>query len=92
MRRKIRNLVTKKRERVFSDVNCPTQQKTYCNTYHKIDKGNWMEYKYDISTESHLHGWGPKLAARFSISILIMPTKCTAFFSRSTILEESQWN
>jgi hypothetical protein len=28
----------------------------------------WFEWdltKYDISIESHLHGWGPKLAARF---------------------------
>jgi hypothetical protein len=47
------------------NVDCPTQQKTYCNTYHKIDKGNGAEAKYDISPESHLHGWGPKLAAYF---------------------------
>jgi hypothetical protein len=38
---------------------------TYCNTYHKIDKGNGAEARYDISTESHLHGWPPKLAARY---------------------------
>jgi hypothetical protein len=65
MRRKRRNPQTKKREREFSDVDCPTQQKTYCLTYHHIDKGNGAEAKYDIATESHLHGWGPKLAARF---------------------------
>jgi hypothetical protein len=67
MRRKSRNPETKRRERDFSGVDCPTQQKTYCKTYHKIDKGNGAEAKYDIATESHLHGWGPKLAARFSI-------------------------
>jgi hypothetical protein len=68
MRRKRRNPQTKRRERDFSDVDCPTQQKTYCNTYHKIDKGNGAEAKYDISatsTKSHLHGWPPKLAARY---------------------------
>jgi hypothetical protein len=65
MRRKRRNPQTKRRERDFSDVDCPTQQKTYCNTYHKIDKGNGAEAKYDILTESHLHGWPPKLAARY---------------------------
>jgi hypothetical protein len=65
MKRKRRNPQTKRRERDFSDVDCPTQQKTYCNTYHKIDKGNGAEAKYDVSTESHLHGWPPKLAARY---------------------------
>jgi hypothetical protein len=56
MRRKKRNPITKRREREFSDINCPDQQKTYCITYHLIDKGNGAEAKYDISTESHLHG------------------------------------
>jgi hypothetical protein len=65
MRRKRRNPQTKKRERDFSDVDCPTQQKTYCNSYHKIDKGNGAEAKYDLPTESHLHGWGSKLAAHY---------------------------
>jgi hypothetical protein len=65
MKRKRRNPQTKRRERDFSDVNCPSQQKTYCTTYHKIDKGNRAEAKYDILTESHLHGWPPKLAARY---------------------------
>jgi hypothetical protein len=63
MRRRKRNSITKRRERDFSEVDCPEQQETYCNTYHNIDKGNGAEAKYDISTESHLHGWGPKLAA-----------------------------
>jgi hypothetical protein len=63
MKRKRRNPRTKIREREFSDVDCPTQQVSYCSTYHLIDKGNGAEAKYDISTESHLHGWGPKLAA-----------------------------
>ena len=65
MQRKRRDPKTKKRERDFSDVDCPIQQKIYCCTYHLIDKGNGAEAKYDISTESHLHGWPPKLAARF---------------------------
>ena len=65
MKRKRRNPQTKRRERDFSDVDCPDQQKTYCKTYHKIDKGNGAEAKYDIATESHLHGWQPKLAARY---------------------------
>jgi hypothetical protein len=65
MKRKRRNPETKRRERDFSQVNCPIQQNTYCLTYHHIDKGNGAEAKYNMSTESHLHGWGPKLAARF---------------------------
>ncbi|OEU10812.1 hypothetical protein FRACYDRAFT_246682 [Fragilariopsis cylindrus CCMP1102] len=51
------NLETKRRDRGFS------QQWVYCNTYHLIDKGNGAEAKYDLSTESHLHGWNPNLAA-----------------------------
>jgi hypothetical protein len=65
MKRRIRDPVTKKRAREQSDIDCPTQQIDYCKTYHKIDKGNGAEAKYDLSTESHLHGWGPKLAARY---------------------------
>jgi hypothetical protein len=65
MKRKRRNPRTKRRDREFSFVDCPDQQKTYCSTYHQIDKGNGAEAKYDLSTESHLHGWGPKLAARY---------------------------
>ena len=70
IRRRRRDPLTKRRDRDPSDVNCPNQQKTYCDTYHLIDKGNGVEAKYDLSTESHLHGWGPKLAARyFNINI-----------------------
>ncbi|OEU11447.1 hypothetical protein FRACYDRAFT_245186 [Fragilariopsis cylindrus CCMP1102] len=65
MKRKKRNRSTKRRDREFTDVDCPLQQKDYCETYHLIDKGNGAEAKYDLSTESHLHGWSPKLAARY---------------------------
>ncbi|OEU05936.1 hypothetical protein FRACYDRAFT_257320 [Fragilariopsis cylindrus CCMP1102] len=65
MKRKKRNRSTKRRDREFTDVDCPIQQKDYCETYHLIDKGNGAEAKYDLSTESHLHGWSPKLAARY---------------------------
>jgi hypothetical protein len=38
---------------------------TTARTYQKIDKENGAEAKkYDLPTESHLHSWGPKLAAR----------------------------
>ena len=47
-----------------------SNNKNYCKMYHWIDKGNRVKAKYDLSTESHLHGWGPKLAARyFNINI-----------------------
>jgi hypothetical protein len=65
MKRRVRDSITKKRAREQSDVDCNAQQIDYCKTYHKIDKGNRAEAKYDLSTESHLHGWGPKLAARY---------------------------
>jgi hypothetical protein len=48
MRRKKRNLATKKRERDLSDVDCPTQLKSYCTIYHLIDKGNGAEAMYNI--------------------------------------------
>ena len=64
MKRRVQDPVTKKRAREQTDVDCNAQQIDYCNTYHKIDKGNGAEAKYNLSTESHLHGWGPKLAAR----------------------------
>ena len=54
MKRKRRDPRTKRRERDSSNVDCPTQQKTYCNPYHKIDKGNGTEARYDTSTELHL--------------------------------------
>ena len=57
MKRKRRNLETNRRDREFSDVDVPIQQWVYCNTYHDlIDKENGAEAKYDLSTESHLHG------------------------------------
>jgi hypothetical protein len=65
MKRRVRDPVTKRRSREQTDVDCNEQQVDYCNTYHQIDKGNGAEAKYDLSTESHLHGWGPKLAARY---------------------------
>jgi hypothetical protein len=63
MRRRVQDPVAKKRSREQTDDDCNEQQIDYCKTYHKIDKGNGAEAKYDLSTESHLHGWGPKLAA-----------------------------
>jgi hypothetical protein len=54
-----------KSKREQTDVDCNAQQINYCKTYHKIDKGNGAEAKYDLSTESHLHSWGPKLAGRY---------------------------
>jgi hypothetical protein len=65
MRRKRRDRQTKRKEREQSEVDCSEQQVDYCKTYHKIDKGYGSEAKYNLSTESHLHGWPPKLAARY---------------------------
>jgi hypothetical protein len=65
MKRRVRDPVTKDRAREQSDVDCNAQQIDYCKTYHKIDKGNGAEAKYDLSAKSHLHGWPPKLAARY---------------------------
>ncbi|OEU07069.1 hypothetical protein FRACYDRAFT_252180 [Fragilariopsis cylindrus CCMP1102] len=65
IQRKLRDPVTHRRNKDFTDVDCPEQQWVYCQTYHLIDKGNGSEAKYDLSTESHLHGWSPKLASRF---------------------------
>ena len=53
------------RAREQTEVDVPEQQLDYCETYFHIDKGNGAEAKYDLATESHLHGWGPKLAARY---------------------------
>jgi hypothetical protein len=47
MRRKKRDRQTKRRDREFSDVDCPIQQKDYCETYHLIDKGK-MELKLSM--------------------------------------------
>jgi hypothetical protein len=79
MKRRVRDPVTKRRAREQSDVDCNTQQIDYCKTYHKIDKGNGAEPKYDLSTESHLHGWGPKLAARYFNMNLNNTTKLYGF-------------
>ena len=56
MRKKKRDRQTKRRDREFRDVDCPIQQKDYCETYHLIDEGNEAEAKYDLVTESHLRG------------------------------------
>ena len=86
-KRRRRNLETKRRDRDFSDVDCPMQQWIFCCTYHSIGKGNGAEAKYGLSTESNLHGWGPNLAAGYFNMTLKMPTKFTNFFTTSTILE-----
>jgi hypothetical protein len=81
MKRRVRDQVTKKRAREQSDVDCNAQQIDYCKTYHKIDKGNGAEAKYDMSAESHLHGWGPKLAAcYFNMNLKIILASCTVLF------------
>ena len=64
MKRRKRNEVTGKREREQSEVDCNEQQIDYCSYYHWIDKGNGQEAKYDLSCESHIHGWPPKLKLR----------------------------
>ena len=57
MKRTRRNPETNRGDMEFSDVDVPIQQWVYCNTYHDlIDKENGAEAKYDLSTESHLHG------------------------------------
>jgi hypothetical protein len=63
--RKVRDPITKIRAREQTEVNVPGQQLDYCETYFHIDRGNGAEAKHDLSTESHLHEWGPKLAARY---------------------------
>ena len=50
------------RDREQNDVDYNAKQIEYCLTYHHIDKGNGAKAKCDLPTESHLHGWGPKLA------------------------------
>ena len=45
-------------------VAAPEQQVDYCNTFHLIDKGNGAEAKFDLGSESHKHGWSPKIASR----------------------------
>jgi hypothetical protein len=55
--RKCRDPITKVRAREPTEVNISEQQLDYCDTYYMIDKGNGAEAKYDLATESHLHGW-----------------------------------
>jgi hypothetical protein len=62
--RKKRDADSGRRDLTQSEVDCPEQQKTYCETYHWIDKSNGAEAKFDLGGESHRHGWTPKLAAR----------------------------
>jgi hypothetical protein len=63
IKRKVRNPIIKVRERDATEGDIPEQQLDCCESNFHIDKGNGAEAKYDLSTESHLHGWGPKLAA-----------------------------
>jgi hypothetical protein len=52
------------------NIDCNAQQIDYCcTTYYHIGKGNGTEAKHDLSTESHLHSWGPKLAACYVILV-----------------------
>jgi hypothetical protein len=92
MRRKERDRQTKRRDREEqSDVDCSEQQKDYCKTYHLIDKGNGAKAKYDLSTESHLHGWGPKLAScYFNMNLNNTETNFTVFSTKSIILIKLQ--
>jgi hypothetical protein len=83
MMRKRRDQQTKRREREQSEVDCSEQQIDYCKAYHKIDKGSGFEAKYNLSTESHLHGWPPKLAARyFNMNINRIPVIRYIFTSK----------
>ena len=54
----------KKREMVSKPVPCPAQTKTYCETFHLIDKGNGAEATYDMAGKSRSHNWAPKLVFR----------------------------
>ena len=53
----------RKREKTL--VPCPKQNRDYSETFHLIHKGNGTESKYDVSLESHKHGWTPKLSVRY---------------------------
>lgn len=51
-------------------VPCPTQTKTYCETFHLIDKGNRVEEKFNMAGKSQSHDWTPKLVFRlFNIAL-----------------------
>ena len=65
VKRRKRNLKTKKRERVQSWVQCPEQQYWYSKYFHLIDKGNGQEEKSAIMIASKKHNWTPKLSLRF---------------------------
>jgi hypothetical protein len=60
--RKVWDPFTKVRAGEPTEVHVPEHHLDYCETYYWIDKGNGAEAKYDLSTESHLHGWPPKLS------------------------------
>ena len=47
-----------------------------------IEKEGGAEARYDLSTESHLHGWGPKLAACYFIMNLKETFKFYWFLSK----------
>jgi len=53
------------RQRDPVGVPVPEQRKAYCQTFHKIDKGNGAEAKYDLGGNFKSHGWAPKLSYRF---------------------------
>jgi hypothetical protein len=65
MMRKKRDQRAKRKERDQSEVDCSEQQKVYYLTYHLINKGYCFKAKYDLATESHLHGWPLKPAAGY---------------------------
>jgi hypothetical protein len=54
--RKCRDPITKVRAREPTGVNISEQQLDYCDTYYMINKENGIEVKYDLATETHLHG------------------------------------
>jgi hypothetical protein len=45
-------------------IRSPAQTKTYCETFHLIDKGNGAEATYDMAGKSRSHNWAPKLVFR----------------------------
>ena len=42
---------TGRRELTQTPIDCPVQQKDYCETYHLIDKGNGAEEKFALCVE-----------------------------------------
>ena len=53
------------REQHKTAVSCPEQSRAFLETFHKIDKGNMVEARYDMALESKTHGWTLKLACRY---------------------------